>query len=256
VARTRGKEKFKSDEAREALLDAGWETLVERGLVPGLDRVTLHEAIERSGVPRTTAYRVFSGPDGALGAFRAALLDRIQNGLDAQPSFDLVAELLAESEAILASGDGAAKADLFREMVRIGFNDRLEKLSAEPSWRAYVSTVAAMQFEGEGEVPGSAAIGDRFVPLFEAMGDIFGFRPRQGLDWSTFASILVAAVDGAALRMLEDPSFRRIDLTGDRNRSWNGGSVIAMSMFLVWCEPDPGAESPADLHRWTSFRPE
>jgi AcrR family transcriptional regulator len=254
VARTRGKEKFKAADARTALLDAGWEILVERGLVPGFDRVTLQEAVERSGVPRTTAYRVFSGPEGSLSVFREALLARIQIGLDAEPSFDLVAELLAESDHIVSGGDGAAKADLFREMIRIGFNDRLEKISAAPSWRAYISTIAALNFDGTATASQAAIkAGDRFVPLFEAMGEIFGFRPKPGLTWTDFASILVAAVDGAAIRMLEDPSFGSIDYSGDPDKPWNGASILALSLFVTWCEPDPDAQSPADLLTWTNF---
>lgn len=254
MARTRGKEKFKSEAAREALLDAGWEILVERGLVPGLDRVTLQESIARSGVPRTTAYRVFAGPEGALRGFHDALLARIQFGLDAESSFELVADLLAESADIIEGDDGVAKAGLFREMIRIGFNDRLERLSPTPAWRAYISTIAAMKFGGSGSAPSEAAdAGDRFVPLFQAMGEIFGFRPRSGLEWRTFAGVLVAAVDGSAIRMLEDPGFDSIDFMDGSDRLWNGASIIALSLFLVWCEPDPEAETPADLATWTAF---
>ncbi len=227
---------------------------MERGIAPGLDRVTLKEAIDRSGVPRTTAYRIFDGPEGALAEFRSALLERIQGGLEAEPSFDLVAELLAESGEILASGDATAKADLFREMIRIGFNHRLEMLSEAPSWRAYVSTLAAMRFSDADAAPTDTVdVGSRFVPLFEAMGEIFGFRPKADLTWGDFASILTAVLDGAALRMLEDPSFDSFSFTGDPDRPWNGASVLALSLFLVWCEPDPAAEVPADLQSWTAF---
>lgn len=257
MARTRGKEKFKSEDAREALLDAGWETLMARGLAPGLDHVTLKEAIERSGVPRTTAYRVFDGPDGALSAFRMALLARLQYGLDTGPIFELVTEMLSESRHIIESDDGAAKADLFREMVRVTFNQRLDDLAAESTWRAYVSNLAALGYADSQAFEREAVdVGDRFVPLFGELGKLFGFRPKADLTWLGLANILIAAADGAALRTLEDPSFDSILFTGDPERPWNGGSVMALAMFVTWCEPDPDADAPAELHRWIDFGPQ
>ncbi|MGI9594947.1 MAG: hypothetical protein ACR2QK_02230, partial [Acidimicrobiales bacterium] len=54
------RKRFSADEARTALLDAGLELLDEKGLESGLARVTLSDAVTRSGVPRPSAYRVFS----------------------------------------------------------------------------------------------------------------------------------------------------------------------------------------------------
>jgi len=58
------KKRLKAAESRRALLDAGLELLKSRGVAPGLDRVTLKEAIEVSGVPRSTAYRLYEGGRG------------------------------------------------------------------------------------------------------------------------------------------------------------------------------------------------
>ena len=57
------KRKFTKDQARAALLGAGREILSEVGVSGGVGRVSLAEAINRSGVPRPSAYRVFGDSD-------------------------------------------------------------------------------------------------------------------------------------------------------------------------------------------------
>jgi len=250
MAPPRGKEKFKAAAAKQAILQAGEAILIEEGFAPGLDRVTLKAAIERSGVPRTTAYRVFPGEAGPLETFRAELMDHIDSPVDEQQSFDLVAELLAEAEDVLTQGDPAAMADLLKEMIRVAFNHRIQAIVDDITWRAYISTLAATQEPASD----SANVGERFVPLLEFIGTTFGIRPIPPATWSDFVTILVSLTDGGALRMLEDPRFATFTVPdGEADPPWTGTSLAAMSLFLVWCEADPEAPVSADLSRWTSF---
>lgn len=254
VVEGRGRERFKADAARAALVVAGIEMLVERGVVPGLARVTLKDAIERSGVPRTTAYRVFAGEAGSLALFHEALIAQLDVSADVDVSLDLVAAMLDRNAPILESGDPEAKADLLREMIRVGFNSRVRVLMGQAEWRAYVSSVAGF----EGDYPTSPRRGPeyRFGAMFEMLGGVFGFRPMPPLTWVGFGKLLMSALDGAALRTLVDPTFDDFSRPGeghDPEARWNGVSIIAEALFLVWCEPDLNVENRADLSRWTAF---
>lgn len=256
MSRTRGPERFKADAAREALLDAGRDLLREHGIAPGLDRVRFEDAIERSGVPRTTAYRLFRGPGGPLARFRSSLLTTMGAVVAIEPTLAVVDKLLTDSGDVLERGDPHEMAELLYEVVRVAMNQRILDLSTDMSWRTYISTVAAsLGIEGEQSID-IAPVAEQFAAVFERVGELFGIRPRAPLDWAGLLNVLVAATDGAALRMLEDASFRDIELptyAGAPDGSWNGGSVIALSLFLVWCEPDPDASRSAAIGDWSTF---
>jgi hypothetical protein len=216
--------------------------------------VRLEEAIERSGVPRTTAYRVFKGPDGPLETFRAALLEDISVSWDEAQSFELTAELLASFDDVIASGDAAAMADAFKQIIRLAVNQRLHAQRQEMNWRAYVSTLLAT--DGAAAASAGVAAGERFVPLYRAIGEVFGVRPKPPLDWVGLSSVIVAVTDGSAMRALEDASIREIALDGpdtETDEHWDAAAVLTLGLFLVWCEPDPDAECTAALERWTAF---
>ncbi|MEL6983451.1 MAG: hypothetical protein AAFO29_13580, partial [Actinomycetota bacterium] len=69
------RQRLSHEQAKAALLEAGRQLLVERGLDIGLGLVTLNAAIVESGVPRASAYRVFEREDAdPQVAFRTELL--------------------------------------------------------------------------------------------------------------------------------------------------------------------------------------
>ncbi len=87
------KRKFIKDQAKNALVEAGREILAEVGLSGGVGRVALTEAINRSGVPRPSAYRVFGETD--LDPQRAFHQQLIVDITESGPAFDVAS--LAES---------------------------------------------------------------------------------------------------------------------------------------------------------------
>ena len=116
------KRKFTRDQARHALLVAGREMLGEVGLSGGVGRVTLAEAISRSGVPRPSAYRVFGETElDPQQAFHEELIidvTEIGPAVDIESLAEPVRSVLAEVESI---GVAATPDDLtwyLREVVR------------------------------------------------------------------------------------------------------------------------------------------
>lgn len=252
--------RMKAAESRRALLDAGLELLQARGVAPGLDRVTLKDAIEVSGVPRSTAYRLYEGGPGQLEAFRRDLLGDLDQSIDVRDTESAVTQVLESHEAELASGDPKQLAVVLREVIRVGMKANVDSVLSSVEWRVYMSALAS--------VPGqkgfdsttsdlynesSFEFGQRFVTFFEVMAGLFGLRPRAPLTVIEFASLVAAITEGVALRQQVDPTLEMLRRPTGPNgeiQAWHGAAVAIEGVVLIWGEPDPDSACSADLHSW------
>jgi len=259
MARVPGK-RMKAAESRRALLDAGLELLQERGVAPGLDRVTLKDAIEVSGVPRSTAYRLYEGGPGQLEAFRRDLLGDLDQRIDVGDTESAVAEVLEQRQAQLESGDPKQLADVLRETIRVGMKANIDSVLSSVQWRVYMSALAS----GPGETgvdsttadlytESSFEFGQRFANFFDAMAAVFGLRPRAPLTVQEFASLVASVTEGVALRQQVDPTLkmlRRPTGPGGEFQYWHGAAIAVEGIVLTWAETDPEAACSADLSSW------
>lgn len=256
------RKRLKAAESRRALLDAGFELLNDRGVAPGLDRVTLKEAIEISGVPRSTAYRLYEGGRGQLEEFRADLLADLDI-IDVQPSLDAVSEALDEARPLIESKDPVKMAMALRELIRTFTNRNLEAMLASLPWRLYMSSLAAVDTGPSGdrvmnETFRQAAdrFGQSYVGLYEQLASMFGLRARQPLSYSDLGLALAAISEGVSLRVATNSglaSLKRPTGPNGELQTWSVAGCAAETMLLTWVERDPAAEVSADLSTWTHW---
>lgn len=256
------RKRLKAAESRRALLDAGFELLKERGVAPGLDRVTLKEAIETSGVPRSTAYRLYEGGRGQLEEFRADLLADL-DVIDVQPSVDAFTSVLAEVQPLIDSQDPAQMAAGFRELIRRSANSNLETILSSLPWRLYMSSLSAIgtgpladQVMNETFRVAAAQFGQSYIGLYEQTAGTFGLRVRQPMTFSDLGVALAAISEGVGLRVATDPNLASIKRPTGPNgelQTWNAVGCAAESLMVMWTERDPAAVVSADLGTWTSW---
>lgn len=258
------RKRLKAAESRRALLDAGLELLKSRGVAPGLDRVTLKEAIEVSGVPRSTAYRLYEGGKGQLEEFRADLLADLDNSVDSRPTHEAFDTLLAELQPVIDSKDPIKMAWALRELIRVTVNANMESVVNSLEWRVYMSSLASL---GTGldadpsltEIFRAAAqeFGERFVDLYSFCMTTFGVRNRDSLSINDFGILASSISEGVALRQHVDPrlaSMKRTTGLGGELQIWNAAAIAIEGLVLSWTEPDPDAVVSADLSSWTYWR--
>ena len=258
------RKRLKAAESRRALLNAGLELLKSHGVAPGLDRVTLKEAIEVSGVPRSTAYRLYEGGRGQLEEFRADLLaDLDSTRVDGEPLETAIAQALEEIAPLIESRDPGQLASGLRELIRVAMQANLESLVDSLEWRVYMSSLASLGtgFEADPSMTemfreAADAFGQRFVDFFSEISKMFGIRARAGMTEADFARSVSAIVEGVALRTHVNPRLGCIKRPTGRNsepQSWNAAAIAVEALLLTWAEPDPAAVVSADLGSWTSF---
>jgi len=256
------KKRLKAAESRRALLDAGLQLLKSRGVAPGLDRVTLKEAIELSSVPRSTAYRLYEGGRGQLEEFRADLLADL-DVVEVQPSIDAVQDTLVEVAPLIESQNPTKLAAALREIIRVATNRNLESLGASLEWRMFMSSLAAMDtgVDNDKSVDESfrmaaSQFGDEYTTLFKDLMVVFGLRVQAHHTIEEFAVVIAAIAEGVALRAPLDDRLANINRpTGPKGETqrWTATGCSLEALLLVWLEPDPDAEASADLSTWTEW---
>ena len=249
-----------AEKVRRALLDAGRELLFERGVEPGLGRVSLKDAITRAGVPRSSAYRIFSGDRGPLETFRFELLSDLEDTIAAQPTIDAAEQVLNDYASDIDSGDPRRMALALRELIRVALAVNIESIAASNEWHVFMSSLAAAGFEAQrdpalAELHQSAADNrrHRFIPVYQSISAMFGLRLRAPLSWDDFAACVIMTSDSAGLRFDLERRLRELPRpTGPRGevQPWNGGALAFEGLVMGLLEPDPDASASADLTVW------
>lgn len=248
-------------ETRKAVLDAGLELLVERGLDPGLNLVTINDAIRASGVPRASAYRLFADHDAdPQVAFRTQV---VKAYVTADPMAERRAAMVDSTSNLLKNLGGhtpVEQARSLREIIRLTFLDARQFLvnkEALPvvagSWAGAALAKSPSPEMVETFRSYSEARTFSYVPLWRQLSLECGLRLRDGLDWFTFALMArtAAAADwiGAGtheeLRDLPRP-------TGDNGSAeqWSLAGMLTEGLLLSCLEPDPAKEPNVDLTSW------
>lgn len=260
---TRRKRRFSAGQARSALLAAGLELLEERGLESGLARVTLSEAVVRSGVPRPSAYRVFSNGDfDPQEEFRTSvlvhLLSEVSPAAAASAGFKAGREVLSEEADRLASGDPDQLAFVLREVLRV-CTETIWRM-ATPTVAAYFATVVSLAVDPDPYPPLVEAhralrvnAAKRNSEFYTQMMSLFGLRLRPGMDLDQFAAafaLQVSQVWDGNLTMGPEPSLKLPTGFDGEVRLWTPLGLSSVGFVLVSAEADPDAAVSARLTSW------
>lgn len=254
------KRRFSAAEARAEVIKAGMKLVAEVGTEPGLARVRLNDAIARSGVPRPSAYRVFTNSERLpQSEFRAALLVALVREQapisDGSQVFDAASRVLANNKDLLDSGSPTDLAWLLREFIRVIGLIKSNEL------RTFESAIYSMSLRSLAMDPYPdpdlvhlfdsliRRITSDFAAVYDPVVKQFGLRPRAGTSVEEFAELTVQASGMAILQKF--PSFAEPVLrpTGRDGEllEWDALAVTVHGLVLSMLEPDPESDVRVDL---------
>lgn len=255
------KRRFSQDATRTALLEAGKQLLVDRGLDTGLGRVTLNDAVVQSGVARASAYRVFTKEDiDPQVAFRTELLISYINEDPLETRRPAAERIAADAMEAVRTDDPAEQAAALREAIRVGYAGTIAGLADDPNWQVVGPSWAATAFNEwapeelmEAHRVGAIKNSQHFLPLYQQVSVACGLRIRAEFSWEVFALMAQsAAITGSFHRRYHPHLGATMRPTGPNGalQPWSHAAVLVEGLVLTAFEPDPDAALSADLSTW------
>lgn len=253
--------RFTRGEARSAVLSAGLELLVERGSSTGLDRVSFAEAIERSGVPRPSAYRAFGdSPADPQDHFREELAYEVIEHCsmtDVSPVESAVADLVAEAGRDDISADELTL--MLREVVRLASTAYPCHMAADPYMQPYMALVAASRNDADDLTTAlqkaTAKASENSIGFYRTLADTFGIRLRCGWTWEAFAAAVSSLENGEYLSgplVPHDGVLERPTGPNGEIQQWTRLATMVEGLVIAAFEPNPRmvvSAVPADWSR-------
>ncbi|MEM8925734.1 MAG: hypothetical protein AAGD35_19700 [Actinomycetota bacterium] len=254
--------RFSAAEAKAALLDAGAELLAEVGLESGLARVSFGAAVERSGVPRPSAYRIFSNGDfDPQEQYRMSLLLHLldqEATRDRTKSTNIAEESLVDLSDHVGSRDPDRMAFAFRETVRRISNAVWAAAGIEEA--AYLAAAISLAVDPTPYPPlldayrrhRKAAVQSQEA-LYQLALTTFGLRLRAPFTVNDHASLVAMSLDQAwdgRLVYGREPTFQRATGLNGELMAWTPFGISCEGLLLVTTESDPEAEVSARLSSW------
>lgn len=234
-----GKRKFTADQAREALLATGLEML---DLVsPGTTHVSLAEAINRSGVPRPSAYRVFgAGDDDPQTEFQLQLIERVIADMPTvvdELSSSAIDEIMAKVNNVESPLDEARLTQSLVDLCRASADHAVRGLSTNSRYGVFLSAMAMVRTSNCERIEQvlhdmKAARARAHAAQIREWLSSFGLRLRDGWTEDSLYRSLNDATMGAVLSAKGS--------TGDEVDAavtWLASTYVAITALAT--EPDP-----------------
>lgn len=237
-----GKRKFTAEQARDALLATGFEMLQSVGPA-GVATVSLAEAINRSGVPRPSAYRVFGGGElDPQGAFQEQLVLKV---IELEPGMDLTVLERAVSPFLERANDpddppsADELTEILVETVRVSADTIIDFMLSDTKSGVYLSAMALIRTGTDSEriETAIAAHRDRVASSYQGyyrdLLSAFGLRLRPGWSDTDLFTVFNDATFGAVLAAKASSEASPPNNTS----SWLAATFIALTALAT--EPDP-----------------
>lgn len=255
---------MKAAEARAAMLQAGRELWIERTTSADPVGVDFMAAVNRSGIPRSTAYRLFTdGPGSAQRNYTMALLTALVGeasrivrpmlGLETHEGTDL---------STIDSLESAGLSDLGQQVVRRTVADEAAQAAGSRNFWLNVGAIAvAAEVDEEAgealrEALRSGGGTPSFIVLYRDLADAFGARLRAGWTWDRLDQAATAIIHGAALQSHlrpDDMIMHRATGPSGEAQEWNLAAVMMEGLLLMAFESNPRMVTAIDFSRWLSL---
>lgn len=246
-------------EVRAIMLREGISMLLSLPRPFGLDNIRIEEVIERSGVPRGSAYRAWQADGGGQQQkFRDALASEVFVGSSAERSLHQTYEAAAPFLEQLVSPEGVAltpseRGELLAEAMRVVAGTNYEAVRADPLLRVQHGLTALAQMQDRDQMPGPLRRSiedagqqkiDRFHELYTLMMGAFGLRLKAGRTMEQFAYASAALSEGLMHRPMTAEQFHHTD---EQGRPWTLFAVCLLGLVRDFAENDPDTSPDTEL---------
>lgn len=250
--------KRSKEHLRAAILRAGHDLLVERGLEGGATSVSLHAAIERAAErigERITAASIYGRIWESQLAFQTEILLEAAKGYPAgeeKPTANAAAGVLASADLSSLSGRRSGLNEVWRTAGAV----HVEVLEASRSWQLWVGvwalTVSSPTLEDDrilgpalrqGDETATAALRTVLVDVSSALG----FRAKAPNTIDDFSVAVSCLAEGFALRERFGPRRRIVHLQGpgEAPKPWVPFAVALRALADAYLEPNSRWKPPA-----------
>lgn len=253
-----GKRKFTAEQARDALLATGFEMLQSVGPA-GVATVSLAEAINRSGVPRPSAYRVFGGgelePQGAFQEQLVLKVIELEPGMDMSVLRRAVDPYLVRANAPDDPPSADQLTDLLVETVRVSADAIIDFMMCDTKSGVYLSAMALVRTGTDSERIERAIADHRdrvaasYQGYYRDLLSAFGLRLRAGWSDTDLFTVFNDATVGAVLAAKASSG----DESSSTTSSWLAATFVALTALAT--EPDPRRVVSADPLAMMSISP-
>ncbi|MGH1487995.1 MAG: hypothetical protein ACRBK7_01155 [Acidimicrobiales bacterium] len=244
-----------------ALISAGKQLLVDRGLDTGLGLVSLNDAVMQSGVARASAYRAFGDEEmDPQVAFRTDLLISYINEDPLEIRRRSAEQITAEALVLLESDDPVELAMTLRETLRLAYAGDVAGYAEDPNWRVVGPSWAATAVNQwaptelvDAHRAGNLKAARYFLPLYQHVSEVAGMRLRPEFTWDMFGLLVNSALIGASFHAKYHPELQAVMRPtgpGGAEQPWTQAALTIEGLTLTLFEADPKADVSADLSSW------
>ena len=245
------------DDVRSRLVEAALRILLEDGIAASLKGVSFSDVVDRSGVPRATAYRALSGninetpSEWIRTELLKATIRAAPGGEEYQSTSATAFKVLSDNSEALDHGTARQVTDVMREAIRVSCEDNYNTLQGSIFWRACIAMEGSIASQGDSADPEILAEFeerernsiDDFAELYDAMGAVFGLGIKAPYSWRQIAAASASLVEGIAIRArISDevgPTMRRTG-PGGKEVEWTLLGIGFEALICAMTEPIPG----------------
>ncbi len=208
----------------------------------GLDAVSLEDAIDTTGVSRTSAFRLWQGaPGGPQHAYRREVLTEAIGARD--EAGDALRDRVLV--AVSALGPDPEPFDVYRKIVEAASDANLEGNSGNPAWQLVIALHAVVSATPEGhrdqeltawlDEAEQAWRRSTIEGIYRPMATLLQLRPREPLTMDEALEYLVLAVSSTTEGLSSKLALRGAAayLTAPIQRAGADGEVRPWSMFGI-----------------------
>lgn len=233
-------------EARSRLISAAFARLRHDGIHISVNHLSFEELIRESGVPRSTAYRIWGSKEEFFDAVLASIPSASAAERDQSSTWSLAAKAIESMQAGLSTPAG--RRAILMETMRVAASHHLDSVTSTQEWRNWIGLAV-----GLGSLP--AAVRDQITAelrvqelgRIEAMAAFYGrvatvlglrMKPEFGDDFRILTIAAGAFMDGLGVlrSVLPAESEQRFTVTG---KEWSIASIGYAAVFDRFVEVDP-----------------
>ncbi|MGI9051376.1 MAG: hypothetical protein ACR2HQ_01775 [Ilumatobacteraceae bacterium] len=215
--------------ARQAVLDAAVDLLLETGITPGVEHIKLATAVRRAGYTTGAAYRFWADQHEFQRDVVLELLHRRDE--------IAVAETVASIRHLVDAGAPLG------EIVRAGAAANVHRFSGNALYFTTLVLRTTTLWDAELRVPAADRVGEglaNFVELYAAILHVFDRRMRDPYAVHDLALVIAALAEGFSIQGatgIEHPHFERRDLGPGVGADWTLLGVTIEALVSAFTEP-------------------
>lgn len=267
--RTTKAHRWTADEIRAQMLRSALHLVRANGLTIGFEQIQMDEIIRASGVPRSSAFRLWESRGAFIDELLVEVAETSSHRLIDHSDLANTVLLINQNQHLLDTPSG--RRALMLEVIRLSLEDRYFAVIDSTEWQAVLSLSTSLL----GGMPsvlrdrltvalstGTSGFIDHMSESYRSVMDIIGFRMKVEAcgDYRLFAVLCSALVEGLVILHATSPQLTDNFFPGPSTLSaptdWSPISLGVLALFDRFMEPNEKYDYTSALKRLDAIDPE